>query len=222
MKINNFLSLVLIGSLSIFASCKKNNDSSGFKYKLTTSNRSNVVGRIDAGTITWTSGYATANMLKFEAKNSGGTEVEYKSSVSQHVDVFTSLAASIGNIDLPQGTYSEIEFKAELAPNGSNAALELTGSFTSGASSTAVLFTVNSPLEIKTEKNNVVISDNSSYTALTTLNLSQLTSGITEAMLNSATKTSGKIIISAGSNSGIYNAMLSNLDGCDEVEFDHD
>ena len=222
MRINNVIALILLGSISIFSSCKKNNSSSGFKYKLTTSNRSNVVGRIDAGNITWTSGYATANLLKFEAKNSGGTEVEYKSNVSQQVDVFTSLATSIGTIDLPQGSYSEIEFKAELAPSGSNAALELTGTFTSGANSTAVLFTVSSPLEIKTEKNNVVISDNASYTALTTLNLTQLTSGITEAMLNSATKTSGKIIISASSNTGIYNAMLSNLDGCDEVEFNHD
>jgi hypothetical protein len=222
MKTNNLFIPVLIVSLSVFASCKKNTGSSGFKYKLTTTNRSNAVGRIDAGNITWTSGYATANMLKFEAKNSAGTEVEFKSTVAQHVDVFTSLASSIGNIDLPQGTYSEIEFKAELAPGGSNAALELTGTFTSGASTIPVVFTVNSSLEIKTEKNNVVISDNASYTALTTLNLSQLTSGITEAMLNSATKTNGKIIISAGSNNGIYNAMLSNLDGCDEVEFEHD
>jgi hypothetical protein len=222
MKIKNIFPLVLLGSLLFFASCKKNTGSSGFKYKLTTSNRSNVVGRLAAGNITWSSGYGSANLLKFEAKNSSGTEVEYKSTVSQHIDVFTSLATSVGTIDLPQGTYSEIEFKAELAPAGSDAALELTGTFTSGANTTPVVFTVNSPLEIKTEKNNVVISDNASYTALTTLNLSLLTSGITEAMLTRATKTGGKIVISASSNTGIYNTMLANLDGCDEVEFNHD
>ena len=111
MKLNSFFSLVLLGSLSIFASCKKNTGSSGFKYKLTTTNRSNIVGRLDAGNITWSSGYAFANLLKFEAKNSGGSEVEFKSSVSQHIDVFASLATAIGSINLPQGTYSEIEFK---------------------------------------------------------------------------------------------------------------
>jgi hypothetical protein len=196
--------------------------SSGFKYKLTTSSRSNVLARVESGNITWSSGFASANLLKFEAKNSGGTEVEFKSSVSQHVDVFASLAASVGTISLPAGTYSEIEFKAELAPSGSDAALELTGEFTSGANTTTVVFTVNSPLEIKTEKNNVVINDNASYTALTTLNLATLTNGITQAMLNSATLTNGKIIISANSNTAIFNSMLANLDSCDEVEFDHD
>lgn len=222
MKINSFFILMFLGSLSIFASCKKNNGSSGFKYKLSTTNRSNIVGRVEAGNVTWSSGYGSANLLKFEAKNSGGTEVEYKTTVSQHIDVFTALATSIGIIDLPQGAYSEIEFKAELAPSGSDAALELTGTFTSGANTTPIVFSVSSPLEIKTEKNNVVISDNTSYSALTTLNLSQLTSGITETMLNNATKTNGKIVVSASSNTGIYNAMLANLDSCDQVDFEHD
>jgi hypothetical protein len=223
MKISLFTSVLLIGSFSFLTSCKKSNTgSSGFTYKLTTSNRASVVGRVEAGNISWSSGYGTSNLLKFEAKNGTGTEVEYKSSMAQRVDIFSSLAAAIGTINLPQGTYSEIEFKAELAPSGSDAALELNGTFTSGTIATPVVFTVSSPLEIKTERNNVVISDNASYTALTTLNLSQLTSGITEVMLNSATKTNGKIIISASTNTSIYNRMLSNLDSCDEVEFEHD
>lgn len=223
MKISTLSALLFMGSLSFLASCKKsNNSASGFTYKLTTSNRATAVGKVETGNISWTTGYATANLLKFEAKNSSGSEVEFKTSVSQRVDIFSSLASAIGSINLPQGTYSEIEFKAELAPGGSDAALELNGTFTSGASTTPVVFTVNSPLEIKTERNNVVISDNASYTALTTLNLSQLTSGITEAMLNSATRTNGKIIISASSNTSIYNIMLANMDSCDEMEFEHD
>ena len=125
-------------------------------------------------------------------------------------------------LHFPAGTYSEIEFKGELAPNNPDAALELNGTFTSGASTTAVVFTVNSALEIKTEKNNVVISDNASYTALTTFDLSKLSTGITEAMMNAATRTGGKIVISSGSNTNLYNIMLANLDNCDEVEFDHD
>src|SRR5689334_16570142 len=113
MRINNLLTLALIGSVSFFASCKKDSTvggSSGFKYKLTTANRSTVLARLQSGNITWASGFASANMLKFEAKNSGGTEVEFKNSVSQRVDVFASLAATVGNISLPAGTYSEIEF----------------------------------------------------------------------------------------------------------------
>ena len=219
---NIFTAIILSGAL-FFVSCKKdNNGASGFKYKLTTTNRSNAVGRVEAGNITWTSGSAFANQIKFEAKNSGGTEIEYKTSVSQQIDIFSSLAQALGTITLPAGTYSEIEFKAELAPSGSNAALEMNGTFTSGGITTPVVFTVNSALEVKTERNNVTITDGTSYTALTTFDLSSLTSGITEAMLNAATKTSGKIIISASSNTNLYNIMLTRLDDCDHVEFEHD
>lgn len=224
MKINKFLIAAAFASPFFFASCKKNSssDPSSFKYKLTTANRSSVVGRIEAGNVVWTSGYASATEVKFEARKSDNTEIEYKSSVAQRIDLFSSLASVIGNITLPPGTYHEIEFKGELAPSGADAALELNGTFTSGATTTPIVFTVNTLLEIKTEKNNVVIADNASYSALTSLNLSLLTRGITEAMLNSATKTSGKIIISASSNANLYSIILANLDGCDEVEFDHD
>jgi hypothetical protein len=224
MKYNKLVSVLVFSGIVFFAACKKDNGTSqsSFKYKLTTTNRSNVVNRLETGNITWTSGFASANQVKFEAKNSSGTQVEYKTSVSQHIDLFTSLASVLGIVSLPAGTYSEIEFKGELAPNGTDAALELDGTFTSGATTTPVVFTVNGPLEIKTEKNNVVISDNASYTALTSFDLSRFTTGITEAMLNSATKTSGKIIISSGSNTNLYNMMLANLDSCDDVQFDHD
>jgi hypothetical protein len=222
MKSKRLFSVIMFGGVLFFASCKKDNSPSSFKYKLTTTNRSNVVGRVESGNVTWISGYGSANQVKFEAKNSSGTEVEYKTSVSQKIDLFTSAATILGTVTLPPGAYSEIEFKGELAPNAPDAALELNGTFTSGAVTTPVVFTVNTSLEIKTEKNNVVISDNTSYSALTTFDLSKLTTGISEAMLNSAVKTGGKIIISASSNTNLYNMMLANLDNCDEVEFDHD
>jgi hypothetical protein len=225
MKSYKLASVLILSGFFLFSACKKDNgvsSQSSFKYKLTTTNRSNVVNRLETGNITWSSGYGSANMVKFEAKNSSGTQVEFKTSVSQKIDLFTSVASILGTVTLTPGTYSEIEFKGELAPNAPDAALELNGTFTSGATTTPVVFTVNSPLEIKTEKNNVVISDNASYTALTTFDLLRFTTGITEAMLNSATRTSGKIIISATSNTNLYNIMLANLDGCDDVQFDHD
>jgi hypothetical protein len=216
---------LILSGLFLFSACKKDSggsSQSSFKYKLTTTNRSTVVNRLETGNVTWTSGYGSANQVKFEAKNSSGTQVEYKTSVSQKIDLFASVATILGTITLPAGTYTEIEFKGELAPNAPDAALELNGTFTSGATTTPVVFSVASPVEIKTERNNVVISDNASYTALTTFDLSKLTTGITEAMLNSATKTSGKIIISASSNTNLFNIMLANLDNCDEVGFEHD
>lgn len=221
--INIFSALTLVSALA-FTSCKKENlgGSGGYKYKLTTSNRSNTVGRVDGGTVTWTSGTAFVNLLKFEAKNSSGAEIEYKTPVSSQVDIFSSLAQVVGSISLPTGTYSEIEFKASMSSSGSIPALELNGSFTSGGVTTPVQFIVSSNLEIKSESNGVTISDASNYTALTTFNLTNMTAGITEAMLNAATKTGGKIVISASSNTNLYNLMLARVDDCDHVEFEHD
>jgi hypothetical protein len=223
MKAKNIFAAIILSGTLFLVSCKKENGGpSGFKYKLTTTNRSNAIGKVEGGTINWTSGTAFANEVKFEAKNAGGTEIEYKTSVSQQVDIFASVAQVLGTITLPAGNYSEIEFKAELASSGSGAALELNGAFTSGGTTTPVQFIVNSPLEIKTEQNNVTIADGANYTALTTFDLSRISSGITEAMLNAATRTSGRILISVNSNTSLYNIMLTRLDDCDHVEFEHD
>ena len=222
MKSKKILFSLAFAAIFFMGACKKNLDTSSFKYKLTTASRNNVVARVASGNVLWTSGYASANQIKFEAKKADNSEVEFKSTVSQRIDLFTTLAPVIGNILLPPGTYSEVEFKAELAASGSDAALELNGTFTSGITTTPVTFTAGSLLEIKTEQNSVVIDGGSGYSALTTLNLSTLTQGVTETMLNSATKTNGKIIISASSNTNLYNIILANLDSCDEVDFEHD
>jgi len=57
---------------------------------------------------------------------------------------------------------------------------------------------------------------------ITTINLSLLTTGVSELMLNNAVLTNGTIIISSTSNANIYNIILNNLHDSDEVEFKHD
>lgn len=215
------LSIVIAITTLFFISCKKGSDSaSGIKYQLQTTNRTAVIGRIAAGNIQWTSGFGYATEIEFEAE-SNNLEVEYKSQVPQRIDLFTGITA-LGNITLPAGTYEEVEFEIHLNSSGSNSALELNGQFTSGSTTTPVVFRVSSPLEIETEKNNVIITDNNSYTALTTLNLSLLTTGVTESMLNNATRINGTIILSSTSNANIYNIILNNLTNCDGVEFEDD
>jgi hypothetical protein len=221
MKTNLLLSLIAATTL-LTTSCKKNNNNgtAGVKYQLQTTNRSAVIARTTTGNLSWTSGSAYATEVKFEAKKDS-KEVEFKSQSPQLIDLFVPLV-TLGTITLDPGTYSEVEFEVELTPSGSNSALELNGQYTSGTVTTPVKFTVISPLELKNEKNNVVVTDNNSYKALTTLNLSLITKGVTEAMLNSAVRTSGTILISSTSNANIYNIILANLHDSDEVEFDHD
>ena len=222
MKITKSLLTIVIAVTSFFfTGCKKNNDSApGIKYKLQTANRSSVISRTTSGNIQWTSGYGSATEIKFEAE-SNSHEVEFKSQVPQRIDLFSGIV-NLGNITLPAGIYNEVEFKIELNPTTTDPSLQLNGQFTSGGVTTPVIFKVNNALEIETEKKNVVITDNSSYTALTTLDLSLLTRGVTETMLNNAVRTNGVIVISLTSNTQIYNIIVNNILDADGVDFEND
>lgn len=219
----HLLTIVIASTALILSSCKKENTTntpSGINYQLRATSPTSIISRTSAGNFTWTSGYAYATEIKFEAE-SRNVEVEYTSQIPQRIDLFTGVV-NLGNITLPAGTYDEVEFEVTLNSNIANSAFELNGQFTSGSTTTPVLFKVLGEVEVETERNNVVITDNNSYKALTTLNLSLLTTGVTEIMLNNATRTNGSIIISSTSNSNIYNIILNNLKDCDGVEFEDD
>src|SRR6476619_5990547 len=102
--------------LIALTSCKKEKttDNSGLTFQLGTSNPSSTVARM-AASLSWQSGFVNANLIKFEAKQTGN-EVEFKSSVQRHIDLF-ALPVDIGNVSLPAGTYDETEFKIFIAPD---------------------------------------------------------------------------------------------------------
>ena len=204
---------------AIFISCKKDNTNTGIMYQLKVINPLATIARVAGGTIQWSSGYAWATEIKFEAKKSNNEEVEYKTQALQKVNIFIP-AISLGSISLPEGTYKEIEFKIETAPNGADAAFLLNGTYTNGGVTTPVVFKVTAPLEVKTEKENFTITAGTNYTAITSFDLSLLSQGITEVMLNNATRTNGTIEISATSNTNLYNILIDRLDDCDGIEID--
>jgi hypothetical protein len=216
--------LVMVGvaSMLLFGSCKKSSSDeasadSTMQFQLKAANPLVTVNRLTApGTILWTSGSASASEVKLEAKQNS-SDIEFKSSRVQQIDLFASVLINVGNFVIPVGTYSEVEFKIELNQNGSNPSLELNGQYTSGTGVvTPVAFNLNGLFELKAEQTNVIVTGNSSIDALTTLDLSFVSNGITQVMLNSAALTSGKIIISASANINLYNIITNNL-----LEFHH-
>lgn len=232
MKINS-TAAALLATVVLFTNCKKEingSDANGssFAFQVKAANPSTALNRIAAdlrtdgsATIQWTAGTATANLLKFEAKNASG-EVEFKQNVQQTIDLF-SASSVLGKLTVAPGTYSEVEFKAFLVPAGNNNALELNGTFTSGGTAVPVSFRVSSAVELKAEKANITVAAGSAYSALNTLDLSQLAKGITEADLLGATRTGNTIVLSANSNSRLYSILLSNLGKHHgEAEVEHD
>lgn len=224
------LSAVIATLPLLFANCKKettSNDASTFSFRMKAANPSSALnrmitsGRTEAALVQWSAGTASATQLKFEAKNNSG-EVEFKQNVQQQIDLFASNSV-LGSLTVPAGSYSEVEFKAFLAPAGSNPALVLDGSFTSSGVTTPIRFLVSSNVELKAEKANVVVAAGTTYSALNTLDLSQLTRDVSQAELQSAVRTNGTILISANSNTSLYSKILANLNRHHgEAEVEHD
>jgi hypothetical protein len=224
MKSPKFLMTAAIAIL-FFSSCSKSGSgdtASSMQFQLGITNPLVTVNLIASpNTILWTSGSAYATQVKLEA-NQNASQVEFKSTTPHQIDLFASVAGTLGNISIPAGTYTELELKIALTQNGSTPSMELNGSYTNAANVvTPVVFDLNAAFELKTEQNNVTVTGNTSLTALTTLNLSLVSSGITQAMLNSATVSGGKIIISSSSNINLYNIIVNNLQQFHHCEVSH-
>jgi hypothetical protein len=204
------------------------NSGSAVAFSIKAINPSLVLGTTATGTNTgslrtaganvqWTSGTVSATLLKFEGKQ-GTSEVEFKSSVKQTVDLFGT--ESIGNISIPAGSYTQIEFKAQLNPSGSNPAIELKGRFTSSSASTNIVFRADESILLKGERSNVTINASTIHNAVTAMDLSKVMQGISSTTLDNALRTNGEIVIDSNTNAGIYNIILKNLSNLeDEEEF---
>lgn len=204
----------------ILVSCKKENlGPAGVDFQLKATSTSATLQRSNAATIQWNSGTATPTSVKFEAKK-GTMEVEYTSTANQQVNLFTVAQSTFGNVTLPDGTYNEIELKIQLNGSTSSPALELNGTYNNGSTNIPVIFRVTTPLLIKSEKNNVAIGSGA-FTAVTELNLSTFTTGISQVTMNSASQTNGSIVISSTSNANIYNTIISNINRFHHAEFNH-
>lgn len=222
--------LMIAPLVLVLASCNKNHDASAIAYQVKSGNRSYMAGQagtsglsaqsrtLGTGTLEWTSGHALVQELEFEAEQNN-LEVEFKKSLNQEVDLFSPLS-SLGVVNVPPGLYEEIEFQIEVRPSGSAPAFTLDGSYTSGGVSTPVSFRLDAPLEIESEKENIMVTDGASYTALTTLDLSLIATGATDAQFGNAVRTNGVIVISATSNPELYQIFYNNLKSCGGVEVD--
>lgn len=204
----------------LFSSCKKNNNNVDnatpgqpqLAVQIKTSNNNAGVGQKGTANahILWTSGFAYPRKIVFEAKQND-LSVEFTSTADQQIDLMASIAASFGNFTLPAGVYDEVELKIDLDKKDHDPAMVLEGTFTSNTTTYPVRLEIDNFLELKTESENVTISNDSTYTAVTTIDLSSVTSDITESMLLNAQLTNGTIVISPSSNVLMYHTILSNL-----------
>lgn len=221
-----FMSALALGTL--VSSCNKdkrydaNNGQTRLAYQINVENLSSGTQRSTAGNIVWTSGFANPSKVKFEAKQEN-SKLEYEAKHVGQIDLFAIDPVTFGNFTLGAGTYKEIELKLLFQKNGSSPAIQLGGQYTNNLMSAPILLIIDGPLEIKTEQKDVVITENTSFLAITTLDLAAYTNGITENMWMNADMTNGVIVISENSNENMYDRIIDNIRGKKhKCKFDHD
>lgn len=218
MKKRMLIPALAIASAILVFSCKKDSRTPGISYQLRALSAATPVNGRITGTIQWTAGFASADELKFEAENKS-VEIEYRSRATKMIDLF-STSSDLGAVTVPPGDYKEIEYKIEARANNSEPAFELTGTYSGSSGTYPIIFRIASEVEFKTEQENINVTDGSTIKALTSLNLSLLTKGMTESMITNATLANGAIVISETSNANLYQLLLNNLHDCSELEID--
>jgi hypothetical protein len=183
-----------------FSSCNKDNDEDlvGITYLLKTTNRS-------SGPITWSSGSGSGKQIEFSGTVNGSKIQETKLSF-EPVDFFGANAATVNQIKVAPGSYTDVEMNFEMIPSR-NPALQLKGSF----SGTPVTLNLENFVEISTKTATMNIESGKNYVATMILDLAAMTNGITSAMLTNATRTNGEIVISFNSNVALYSLIASNI-----------
>lgn len=225
------LGTVLLGAI-LLPSCSKDDSTASGKlsYKVKPSNFTASVSSTVSGSglvvavnsnssLTWTSGTLNISEIDFEAENDE-QEIEYELKNQFNVDLL-NISPVLGNINIPDGTYEEVELKLELKPSSTNIPLTLKGTYTnSTGSTTPVEFYFNEEFEVEVEAENVTISGSEDYIALINVELNKLLLNVSSSDLDQAVKTNGSIIISSSSNTNLYNKFKSNLNVFGDCDFE--
>lgn len=235
MKRSLLLTAAILGLL--FTACKKSSNSYNSTstyhpqvgYELLVTNATYSVAPAPpaiSSNLQWTSGFAYPDVITFQAQQNN-LQVQFKSTSTAQIDLMAPLAVEFGNFTLPAGFYNQISLKIDLDRAGSNPIMQLNGRFTNDAVSIPVMLQITNSILLQTELDSITITNDSSYVAITAIDLSTVTAGITGTMLLNAQLSNGTIVISSTSNQNLYSMVLENLESehhhCDfEHHHDHE
>jgi hypothetical protein len=225
---------LLLGITVILSSCSKDEaiGAGNLQYQVkpagftgtiastgTNSGLNAIIG--SSNTLSFTSGSVNVSEIDFEAE-SKTVEIEYELKKFLSIDLF-NLSPILGSINIPEGTYEEVELKLVLKKSTVSSTIPLTlkGTYKdANGLSTPVEFYFNEEYEIEIEAENVLVKSNTDYIGLVNLQLNKLLVNIGSNDLSGATKTNGVIVISNTSNLSLYNKFKFNLNDFGDCDFD--
>jgi hypothetical protein len=224
--------LVLIGLA--LSSCKKDSDSSSvLQVKIQATNKSFSVlksATLVTPSFTWDACTMNVTQIEFQAEgkqdenSQGAYQVSYEWQGSKVINLLNS-ASVIGDITLDPGIYDQVELQihATKPQNSTSPVFYLAGNYTNAnGTKIPVEITVNEDFQFGVEQQGKTLNGMYDYSALINLNLNLLMNGVLQAELDAAALTGGKMVISATSNSVLYQKIKTNILQCEDIQYDQD
>ncbi len=179
--------------------------------------------------VVWTAGSMGEQQLNFQGTHVFGNMLahyKYTSTEMKEQDIFSNPV--LGPVSVPYNYYWTASFDIQLnsfgpmntsrstLSSGVNDALSLSGTCNVGSSSTTfmfvpVKFTADVPITLQTVWLHSVTINSPNYMVTLTLDMSQITNGITREMMAGAIRTDGTILINSNSNTDLYTIIMNNI-----------
>lgn len=224
------MALGAMAALVILAGCEKESDNEPrLGLEFITVKSGNVLGELKAmnGEMVFNSGTITFEDVEFEAESGDDlVEIEFERDDDVELDFETgNTNPDISYIEIPAGTYEEIEIELGLKDDGSLPSIMLEGTYTDlEGTEHMILFEHNSDETFEVElEGNIVFEANVSFIAQVTIDPASWFDGVSNQDFISATKNNDDIIvISSSSNTTLYNKVVNGFELATEVEFEDD
>ncbi len=180
-----------------------------------------------SNSIQFSEGHIILESIEFEAESaidSLETEFEIESFIT--IDFATGESnPDVSEIQIREGTYTEIEIELELWDENHEAAIDLEGTWTdSGGNGQPIRFLFDSGQDFSLEKEGeFTVTESTTMIAEITFDPNIWFSGVSPEMISNAdTDENGVIIISSDANTDIYDIVEEKIDLVSEVEITMD
>jgi len=175
----------------------------------------------------FTSGFITLREVEFEVETDNDSiEIEFELELNTQIDFATGETdPDISFVEIPAGTYNEMEVEIELQDEGDSPAMVLNGTYVDAEGvSHPVRFEYNSGETFEVEKEGTItFATNESVLAQVTFDPTVWFAEVSNEQLSQATKDNdGVIVISSTQNPNIFNVVADGLDLATEVELEID
>lgn len=178
-----------------------------------------------SGAFVFNDGFIKLSEMEYEAESANDIQsVEFELEQVVVIDFATGIPTpDIRAIEIPAGTYEEVEIEVELFDENDEPSVVLNGTYTApDGSAHPVRFEFNSGETFEVEREGtIVFAEGRSAIAEITFDPSVWFAGVTDEHMADANKVNGVIVISENQNSEIFDIVADGLDLATELEINN-